>query len=91
MKIEFLRSRVVDVLKSASDAPKMFAYTKEGFVTHVCTVMEMWDDEFDVADFYFRHLSEEGADGVRVRYETVTSNFEDEWAQKVVADAMRNM
>lgn len=57
---------------------RMFAYSKEALIAYVCGVMSMAKQDFDVAEFYQRHL-----DGAELGEE-----FDDVWARFVIDDAL---
>lgn len=90
MRYEPIRERAQQLITSSGIAPKMYAHTKEAFVSHVTTIMEMYDDDFDCAEFYMEFFKLTVAGRTLFNIDMLSEEFTDEWARKVVELAQRN-
>jgi hypothetical protein len=71
------------LLLSLKNYPQQYALIKESFIIRVSTILEMILDDFVANEFYIRHLKTVGC-----TYVDLNKSFDDEWACKVVDDAL---
>ena len=76
-------TRAREVLSKTSSAPRMYASTKEAFLCHVCGIVCVVDEQFDVSVFYEKHLTRYGS-----MFTDLTDQVDDNWAREVCEDAL---
>ena len=82
-KNTFIMSKALVLLESARANPRKHASTKETFIVKIATILEMVVAEFDVSNFYAKHLNMQG-----LMYMDLFSEVDDEWAYQVIDDAI---
>lgn len=75
-----VRFRAVQLLGRLGWTPKMYAFHREAFLAHVCGIVSMVHDNFDVRGFYERHMGDDT--GLLVT---------DDWAHEVVKEALDSL
>jgi hypothetical protein len=70
-----------DFILMIKKSPRMFAETKEGFLCRITTALAM--EDIDSKELYPRHLQMYGN-----MFINLTHWFNDEWANKVIDDAL---
>jgi hypothetical protein len=78
--------RAESLLKQTRQAPGMYATRREAFVAHVCGIMTLLDAEFDVREFYGKHLEKHGS-----ILKGIDKEVHEEWGHGVVDDALRHL
>jgi hypothetical protein len=79
-----LISKGKQVLSITRKAPGMFAGSKESYVNRVATVLEMLSVNFNVHDFYAKHLGTYGN-----TYKDADNHVDEQWGHSVVDDALQ--
>lgn len=77
MMSDSVRFRAVQLLGRLGWTPKMYAFHREAFLAHICGIISMVDDNFDVRGFYQRHMGD-----------STDLIVTDDWAHDVVKEAL---
>jgi len=79
-------NRAKSLLEQTGQAPGMYATRREAYVAHVCGIMILLDAEFDVQEFYGKHLEKYGS-----MLKGVDKEVTKEWGREVVDDALAKL
>ena len=77
-------TRARSYLKATHRAPRMFATTREAMMCHITSVVYILIDDFNVIDFWRRHLGTRGS-----AYLGTQDPVTDDWARSVIDDALK--
>jgi hypothetical protein len=78
------RAKAIALLEETALRSRMYAVTKEALVMRAATVLELFVEDFKPQPFYERHLDRYGSAIVGLE-----EPFTDDWAIRVMADAIR--
>lgn len=78
-----IKEKAESLLSITRKAPKMFSGSRESIMNRVVTILEMVEIDFDVIEFYKKHLGINGC-----AYATWSEDFTDDWAHYVIDDAL---
>lgn len=84
VKNESLIVKAKEILALTRKTPGMFAYHRESFLNRIATVLEILEIDFEITDFYAKHLGTHGS-----IYLTLSDTFDDNWAHAVIDDAFQ--
>ena len=85
-KNTFIISKALVLLEIARANPKKHASTKETFIVRIATILEMVALDFNVSNFYSKHLDMHG-----LMYMDLFSEVDDDWAYQVIDDAIEEI
>jgi len=78
-----MKNKAIDLLNITRKAPQMFCSNKEALLSRVTTILEMVDINFNVIEFYKKHLTLTGNSLLGTK-----DNYPTEWGHKVIDDAL---
>lgn len=73
-----MKDKGIQMLLDTLKTPKMYAYTKEGLLMRVSTILELISDDIDLIIFYKKHNG----------YTNIDKQYSDEWATLLIVDAL---
>lgn len=72
-----MKDKAIQMLLDTLAAPKMYAYTKEGLLMRVSTILELISD-INIGTFYIKHSG----------FSNLDKQYSDAWARLLIVDAL---